>query len=130
MKIALYVLTMIGVVVAGLAATRSTPALPFGDVSIVAPLQLDEKPRFAFMPDPFALRDEFEKQNLSGEVLIGFTISAKGRPEKIKVLKSTNQQMAQLASAYVSKLVFRPARVGENAVASEAEMPFFNVPVA
>jgi TonB family protein len=130
MKIKLHIFAAIVVVTGAFAATRSTPGLPFGDVRVVAPLHLDEMPAPAFMPSPFALKDECEKRGLSGEVLIGFTISAKGKPEKIKVLKSTNQEMAQMILAYVSKLVFRPARIGGKAAVCEAEMPFFIGPAA
>lgn len=107
-------------------APAARPALPFGDMRFVSPAQIDEKPVPAFMPPPFALKEEFARRKLSGEAVIGFTISPKGKPEQIKVVQATNQEMAQLATAYVAKLVFRPAKVGRTAVACEAEMPFFN----
>ncbi len=117
-------------VAVGFAATRNTPGLPFGDLKITAPLQLETMPTPSFMPSPMALKAEFTKRKLSGEVLLGFTISTKGKPEKIKVLKSTSDEMAAVASAYLSKMVFKPARLGGKAVDSEAELPFFTTPPA
>jgi TonB family protein len=111
-------------------ATKSTPGLPFGDIRVVAPLNLDEMPTHAFMPSPFALREDCQKRGIVGDVLIGFTISAKGKPEMIKVLQSTNKELAQVASVYVSKMVFRPARIGGKATACEAQIPFSVGPAA
>lgn len=131
MKTPLFVLVVLFAVTAGFAAApRSTPGLPFDDMRIVAPAQLEAKPTPSFMPSPFALKAEFDKRALAGEVLLGFTISAKGKVEKVKVVKSTNPEMAKLAAAYLGKCVFRPARLGGKAVASEAEMLFFDVPAA
>ncbi len=121
---------MLVAVASGLASTRSTPGLPFGDVAIVAPTHLDAKPVIAFMPSPFALREEFYKRDLSGEASIGFTITEKGKPDGIKVLRTTNPEMAKLAVAYVSKMVFRPARLSGAAVPCKAELLFFDVPAA
>lgn len=130
LRSALSLLALLLAVTASFAATRNTPALPFGELKIVAPLDLDAQPAPSFMPSPFALKAEFTQRNLAGEVLLGFTISAKGKAEKIKVLKSNNPEMAKLAAAYLGKWVFKPAQLGKKPAPCEAEMLFFDVPAA
>lgn len=108
---------------AGAAQARS-PSLPFGDMRVVSPARLDQSPTPEFMPSPFELSAELAKRKISGEATIGFTISPRGKPEQIRVLRTTDPQLGQLAASYVGRLVFRPARLGGSAVACEMEMPF------
>ena len=108
------------------ACSTNSSGLPFGDMRFVAPAQIERKPLPKFMPTPFALKAEFTKRRLSGDALIGFTVSQAGKPEKIKIVRATNLALAQMAAAYVSQLEFLPARIGGAPVACEVEMPFFN----
>lgn len=131
MKLPRTLLALLFTVVASFAAApRTTPGLPFGELKIVAPEPLEAKPTPSFTPSPFALKAEFTKRKLTGEALLGFTISAQGKPENIKVLKTTHPELAKLAAAYLGKCAFRPARLAGKAVACEAEMPFFDAPPA
>lgn len=130
MKLPRSLLALLLAAAAAFAAPRTTPGLPFDAVKVVSPTQLDAPPSPSFMPSPFTLKAEFEKRALAGEVLLGVTISAKGKPEKIKVLKSNNPEMARLAAAYLAKCVFRPARAAGKPVPCEAELLFFDVPAA
>jgi TonB family protein len=108
------------------ACSTNSTGLPFGDMRFVAPEQFERKPLPKFFPTPFVLKAEFIQKRLSGHAVIGFTVSREGKPEKIKIVHSTNQELAQIAAAYVSHLEFVPARIGGAPVACEVEMPFFN----
>jgi TonB family protein len=107
------------------AARPDTPGLPFGDYHYPKPEQVDQKPVPTFMPSPFALRAEFIKKKLSGDAVIGFTITPEGKTTGIKIVQSSNSELAQLSAAYVARMVFRPAKTGGSPVACDVEMPFF-----
>lgn len=93
---------------------------------IVSQTPFDQGPTPEFMPSPFELRGEFTRRKVSGDAVISFTISPKGgAPEKVAIKQTTSPELAQLAVAYVTRLRFRPARVGGSPVACDMEMPFF-----
>ena len=108
------------------AASKSpnTSGLPFGDMRVVSPAHLDQRPAPASMPSPFEFSAELAKRKIAGDAMIGFTISPQGKPQHIRVVQSTDPQLGQLAVDYVKRLTFRPARLGGVAVACEMEMPF------
>lgn len=107
------------------AAPPNTPGLPFEDMRIVGPANLDQKPKPRFMPSPFALRAEFVARKLSGDAVIGFTIPIGGKPTGIKILQSSNSELAQLSAAYVARMAFHPAKAAGSPVACDVEMTFF-----
>ena len=102
----------------------SPPALPFGDMRVVGPLDLEKMPAAEFIPSPLELNAELAKLKLTGRTTIGFSISANGRPERIRVVNASDPRFGELASAYVRRFVFRPALRGGKAVPCEMEIPF------
>ena len=86
---------------------------------------MDQKPVVEFMPSPLELQGEFVKKGLTGIAVIGFTVSAEGKTEQIKIVQSTDAELARLSVAYVARLVFHPASAAGSPVACEVEMPFF-----
>jgi len=107
------------------AARPDTPGLPFGDMRFIGPAQMDQKPVASFMPSPFALRAEFIKKKLLGDAVIGFIVTPDGKTTGIKIVQSSNPELAQLSAAYVARMVFRPAKADGRPVACDIEMPFF-----
>ena len=100
------------------------PPLPFGDMRVVGPLDLESMPSAEFIPSPIELNAELAKLRIVGKATIGFTISPRGRPEKIRVVSASDPKFGELASVYVRRFVFRPAMRGGKATSCEMEIPF------
>lgn len=105
--------------------TSSNPShLPFGDMRVVSPAQIDQVPLLEVMPSPFELSAELARRKITGEATIGFTVSSRGKLEHIRVLHATDPKLGELAARYVGSLIFHPGRLGGAAIACEMEIPF------
>lgn len=74
-------------------------------------------PRVAHQVMPQTNPDDEKGFRISGTVLVGLTVSAKGEPKDVHVVKSLDRSIDESAVDAVKQWRFEPAKKGDRAVA-------------
>ena len=74
-------------------------------------------PRVTHQVTPQTNRDDEKGFRISGTVLVGLTVSSKGEPRDVHVVKSLDKSIDQSAVDAVKQWRFEPAKMGDQPVA-------------
>ncbi|MBX3174779.1 MAG: energy transducer TonB [Gemmatimonadaceae bacterium] len=107
-----------------------TPSLATAQGAIVAQSDLDTPPRLASqeMTARILARSyppALKRQGITGNVELEFVVDESGRVEgpSVKVVESTNPELADAAKSVIEEIRFRPAQAGGKAVRTVVTLP-------